>query len=302
MAKPDISTKALRPWDRYKDKKPEETAAAIYSQVGEASLMMCTWYWSSIRTKRRTSLIVRGLVFIFLLFGTGLPIFAAIQETDLEKLEFTQWAFALLASAGLLMVADRVFGWSSGWMRYITTVTTMENLTQAFQLEWGKFLVAKTTSLDINDAKSLFDLATGLEQELRKLQAEETTKWVAEFNTGIALLETLIKTQREETDRRLDAIRTSLASQQQAEESQEKTKLPGAIEVTITHKAEVRKIRIALDDEAPQDFVGIAWSRTNVSPGMHALSVQTTSDPPVVIDGIVEVVASTVTRREIKLP
>jgi len=301
-AKPDISTKQLPPWDQYKDKKPEETAAAIYSQVGAASLMMCTWYWSSIRTKRQASLIVRGLAFLFLLLGTSLPIFAAIQKTDLDKLAFTQWAVALLASAGLLLVADRVFGWSSGWMRYITTVTTMENLTQVFQLEWGKFLVSKTAPLDVSDAKSLFDLATGLEQELRKLQAEETTKWVVEFNTGISLLETLIKTQREETDKKLDAIRTSLTSQQQTAKSEEKSKLPGGVEVTITHKAELKKVRIALDKEPPQDFVGNTWSKTNVPPGMHVLTVQTTSDPSALIERIVEVAASTVARLEIKLP
>jgi len=237
-----------------------------------------------------------------LLLGTSLPIFAAIQKTDLDKLAFTQWAVALLASAGLLLVADRVFGWSSGWMRYITTVTTMENLTQVFQLEWGKFLVSKTAPLDVSDAKSLFDLATGLEQELRKLQAEETTKWVVEFNTGISLLETLIKTQREETDKKLDAIRTSLTSQQQTAKSEEKSKLPGGVEVTITHKAELKKVRIALDKEPPQDFVGNTWSKTNVPPGMHVLTVQTTSDPSALIERIVEVAASTVARLEIKLP
>lgn len=300
--KPDISTKQLQPWDQYKDRKPEEVAAAIYSQVGGASKMMCDWYWSSIGTKRMTSLGIRGLAFLFLLFGTALPIFAALQELPKDKLLFSQWAVALLAGAGLLLVADRVFGWSSGWMRYITTVTTMENLTQAFCLEWGKFLVAKTPPLDMSDAKSLYDLGMTLEQELRKLQADETTKWVAEFNSGISLLETLIKTQREETDKKLEVIRTSLNTQAQAAKSEEKSKLPGSVEVTLTHKAEIKKVRISLDAEQPQDFLGSVWSKTEVPPGTHVVRVQTTAEPPASIEKIIDVLASTVARVEIKLP
>lgn len=77
-------------------------------------------------------------------------------------------------------------------MRYITTATTMENLCRAFQLEWAKYLVSKTTPLDASDTKALFDLAEKLEQELLKLQGDETTKWVTEFNAGISILDTAI--------------------------------------------------------------------------------------------------------------
>jgi hypothetical protein len=299
-AKPDISTAKLSLWDEYKDKKPDEALASIYAHVDAASSMICTWYWVSIRTKRRISLAARAVAFVLLILGTSLPIFSAIQVEAVDKLKFTQWAVALLAVAGLTQVADRVFGWSSGWMRYITTVTTMENLTRAFELEWAKYIVSKLTPLDSADVKALFDLAKGLEQELTKLQAEETTKWVAEFNTGISLLESLIKTQREETDKKLDAIRTTLTTQEQAEKTEEKAKLPGAVEVALSHKAEPKKVRIALDKETPVEFLGHTWSKLNVTPGQHVLSVQILSDPPQSIERVVEVVASSVARVEIK--
>jgi hypothetical protein len=86
------------------------------------------------------------------------------------------------------------------------------------------------------------------------LQADETTKWVAEFNTGISLLESLIKTQREETDKKLDAIRTTLTTQESAAKVEEKAKLPGALEVTLTHKSEPKKVRIGLDKNRQLNF------------------------------------------------
>jgi len=301
MSKPDISTTTLPPWDTYKNKQPDDALASIYTDIEATSLQMRTWYWTSIRSKRKISLAVRGATVVLLIFGTILPIFAAIQVEAKDKLLFTQWAVSLLAIAGLMQVADRVFGWSSGWMRYITTVTTMENLTRVFQLEWAKYLVSKVGSLDPSDVKALFDLALRLEQELTKLQADETTQWVNEFNTGTTFLETLIKTQREETDKKLEAIRTSLTTQEASAKAEGKAKLPGALEVTIVHKGEPKKIKIALDDEAPVEFLGYVWSRLEVPVGQHLLRVLTTSEPPRSIQRITEIKPESITKEQISL-
>ena len=299
-SKPDISTKVLLPWDEYKDKEPSAALASIYSRTAANSIAMCTWYWTSVGTKRWTSLWIRALSFVLLAAGTSLPIFAAIQDLPKDKLIFTQWAVAMLALSGLLLLADRVFGWSSGWTRYITTVTTMENLTRSFELEWAKYILSKTASLDSNDVKSLFELARALEQELTKLQADETGKWVAEFNTGTSLLETTIKTQREETDKKIDAIRTTLSTQETAQKADDKSRLPGAIEVTLTHKSEPKPIRIWLDSESSTEFTGLVWSKLHVPLGQHIISIQTTAEPIQKIERVVEVKPAEVARLEIK--
>lgn len=296
---PDITTDALETWDKYKNKPPDEVLAAIYAHIEKVSRQVCAWYWASIRTKRNTSLGVRWLSFSLLVLGTTFPIFAALQATAEHKLFLTQLAVAFLVIAGLSQLADRVFGWSSGWMRYITTVTTMENLTRAFQMEWARYLVTKATAPDPADVKALFDLAKGLEQELMKLQAEETTKWVAEFNTGIALLDTMIKTQREEADKKLEAIRTSLTTQESATKADEKAKLPGALEVTLTFKADAKAVEIALDNETPKGFFGTFWTRVDVAPGRHVVRVITTSVPPRTIERIVEIKADSLAKLDV---
>lgn len=298
-SKPDITTQKLANWDQYKNKNPDEILASVYAHIEKTSRQTCAWYWTSIKTKRGTSLATRGFAFLLLTLGTTFPIFAALQAAAEHKLFLTQLAVVFLAIAGLTQVADRVFGWSSGWMRYITTVTTMENLTRAFQMEWAKYLVSKASAPDAADAKSLFDLAKGLEQELTKLQAEETTKWVAEFNTGISLLETMIKTQREETDKKLEDIRTSLTTQETAAKADEKAKLPGALEVTLTFKAEAKRVRIALDEESPEDFLGNFWTKVDVLPGRHVVRLVTTSEPARTIERIAEIKADSLTKVEI---
>jgi hypothetical protein len=297
----DITTKNFLKWDEYRDKQPQVALASIYAYTTSTSKEICDWYWKSISTKRKTSLVARGLAFLLLVAGTALQIYTTTLKEAADKLTLAQLAVASLAIAALILVGDRAFGWSSGWMRYVTTVTTMENLTRAFHLEWAKYLVSKTTPLDAADTKALFDLARGLEQELLKLQADETTKWVAEFNAGISLLESAIKTQREETEKKIDAIRTTLATQETAAKADEKSKAMGSVEVNLSHKADAKMVQITFDNDTPLDFLGTSWAKVGVAPGQHSLRVKMSTDPPQLVERVIEVQPGAVTRTEVKL-
>jgi len=300
-SKQDIATRFVLKWDEYKEKQPHEALASIYAYITSSSKEICEWYWKSIKSKRKAALLARGVAFGLVILGTAFQIYATTLEPPSAKLWWSQFAIASLAVAALVLVGDRAFGWSSGWTRYITTVTTMENLTRAFQLEWAKHLVSKAGPLDTADIKALFDLARGLEQELLKLQADETTKWVTEFNAGIALLESAIKTQREETEKKLDVIRTTLASQETAAKAEEKSKATGSLEVTLTFKGEVKKVQITFDNDGPVEFFGTSWTKIGIVPGQHAFRLKTLSEPPHAIEKVVEVQPATVTRTELKL-
>lgn len=296
---PDISISKLLAWDEYKDKTPDQAVTLIYESIEEKSKGMCSWYWLSIKAKRNTSLGVRGLAFMLLVLGTALPILSALFEKADAKLYLTQSGAVLLIVASLLALADKIFGWSSGWMRYIETVTTMESLTRAFELEWANYIVSKITPLEAADVKALFELAKSLEAGLSKLQAEETTKWITEFNSSISLLESMIKSQREETDKKLDAVRTSLTNQAAQCQATKKAALPGAIEVSFVFKAEPKKVKIAIDLNESVEFFGHSWSELNVSPGKHKLSVEVMSNPPEMISKVIDVQAETTARTTI---
>ncbi len=300
-AKPDITQQRLLPWDEYRQRPPAEALASIYGRVGEASRQMCAWYWRSIRTKRWTSLGARGVAFALLVAGSVLPLVAAVLPNVEDRLLVTQSAVALLVGAGLALMADRVFGWSSGWMRYMTTVMTMENLTRAFELAWGRHLVALEGPPSAADVKTLFDLAQGLEAELLKLQADETTKWVVEFNSGLALLESAVKSQRDEVDRRLDTLRSTLAERSAATLAEQQARQPGALEVTLRHAGAPQPVRIALDGEAETEFLGRAWTRLALPPGLHVLRVRGTAPGSPQTERLAEVPAGGLARLEVGL-
>lgn len=290
MGATNITSGKLR-WDQYNGKGPNEVIGTIYTDISSTSENIRNWYWSSISAKRWTSLIARGLAFLLLLVGITLPLLAALGDVPKDKLFLTQLSVASLVLAGLVQFADRVFGWSSGWMRYMSTVTAMENLTRSFQKQWGKYLVSKNGPLNVEDAHALFDLANGLEQELTKLQADETTKWAVEFNAGIALLDTLIKTQREENDKKLEAVQASQTLQQHES--------AGAIEVNLVFNIGAHAITIGLDEDTPVNFLGNSWVQVKVTPGLHAVRINTCSQSPMIIERIAEVKSGSLTKLDI---
>lgn len=231
MAKPDIRINTPLVWNEYKEKTIDQALPSIYRQACETSTCFAQWYWSSIKTKRQTSLTVRFATVLLLILGTLSPILAGLRAEAADKLQLTQLGVCALALGGLLQVADRVFGWSSGWIRYITTATAMENLARKFELDWAAYIVERRGVLTDGDIKPLFDIAGQLQESLMKLQSEETEKWQTEFSTGAALLGDLIRTQRESGDKAVEAATAVLAAQRALLEADTRAKVPGAADV-----------------------------------------------------------------------
>ena len=167
----------------------------------------------------------------------------------------------------------------------------MENLTRKFELEWAGYILNRTGALSESDTRQLFDQAKRFEDDIVKLQSDETDKWVTEFNRGVALLGDLIKSQRESGEKTVEAARASVAAQRK-----------GAIELTLVHKADVKPVTVAIDDEKPPEgFTGTVWSRLDVPPGPHSVSVVTSGAAPQTIKRVVEVPSGGVGRVEVKL-
>jgi hypothetical protein len=296
--KEDVRVATLLEWDRYKGRAPDEALKAIYHHAESASKACCGWYWRSIRSKRISSLFVLAFTLALLIVGTVLPILAALREGPGDRLLFTQIGVAALAFAGLLQVSDRTFGWSSGWLRYITTVTAMEDLTRKFELEWASYILEKGSNIGAADTKALFDLAKRFEDDVAKLQSDETSKWVTEFSSSVALLGELIKSQRESGEKTVEAAR---AVQEKAAQESERARKQGAVQLRIVHKAAPVAVNIAIDAEAAQQFVGSSWVKSNLEPGQHTVTVVTTDATPQTIQQIVDVPPGGIATAEVKL-
>jgi len=301
MAKPDIRTNTYLEWNEYKDKAIDQALPSIYGRACAVSGVFTDWYWKSIQIKRRTSLGIRSAMALLVVIGTLFPILAGLWVSSDHKLLLTQFAICALALAGLLQVVDKVFGWSSGWLRYIATVTAMENLSRKFEFDWAGYILHKNGAITDIDVKPLFDIAVQFQESLMKLQNDETDKWVAEFNTGTTLLGDLIKSQQESSEKADKAAVAALSAQKAIVENNLKAGVPGAVELSIFHKSDPIPLTISFDNQSTESFLGTVWSCLNVAPGIHNVTIESNSTPPLIIKKIVEVPAGGVARLEVKL-
>lgn len=283
--KADVRVKSLGKWDDYSGRPPTETLELIYDSAMASSTAARDWYWKSIASKRRASRGIRILGFSLLALGAALPILAGVSTDPARSLLLTQLGVAALAVAGLTQAADRVFGWSSGWLRYITTVTTMENVTRAFQLDWAKSLLQAGPRDPTNDeVLALFAKAQDFEDHLTRLRFDETDRWVTEFNSGVAALRELIKNQRESVEEARVAAETHLIQAQSA------SKL-GSVQVKLLQPAGPEPVMIGMDQDDLAEFLGSEWSHVGLTPGPHMIRVRATTEPPMEIRRAVDVPA-----------
>lgn len=285
-------TKDFLRWDQFDGKAASEALPAIYDHAVAYSNMCRGWYWRSIRAKRLISLIARLLTFFLGAFGVAAPLIAAIWPNDGDKLLWSQLAVVALAMAGLAQLADRVFGWSSGWLRYISTVTIMENLTRRFQMDWATYFINRGITDTPCEVKPLFEIAQQFQIELGEIQSDETNGWITEFNAGRAILSDIIKSSREVADKFVEEARTAAGARSLAN-------APGAIELSFTTTLQPRpSLRVALDGGTLEECHGMTWTRLGVEPGHHKVVVQASRNNEIISETskIVEVAPGAVAR------
>jgi hypothetical protein len=273
--KPNVSMGTPGSWERYAGVTLAEALQRIYDDAIAHSTRTRDWYWASISRKRVTSISVRSVSVVFLAAGAILPLAAALWADPANRLIFTQAGVAALAVAGLSQGADRVFGWSSGWLRYISTVTHMEAVTRQFELDWAGYLIERAGVTSETDRYPLFRLAAQFESQIATLQIDETEKWVAEFNSGRAALDDLIRSQREAAERMQAAAENLREAHAAAANLLAQAEREGAVEILLTFKREPVPLRIAVDALPEEPFLGTVWSKSRLVPGQHKIAIGT---------------------------
>ena len=279
MAKHNVARDDTLGWDRYATQPPEHALPLIYQDALDRSKELRSWYWISIQDKKRGSYTARISAYVLLLVGIGGPLSAALATNAEYKLELTQAGVIALAIAGIVQLADKIFGWSSGWLRYITTVTAMERLTLQFELDWANCLLSRTAPAGAADVKQHFELAKHLQLELEKQRGEETSTWLAEFTAGMAALNEMIKLQQETADKARQAMQTAMDARTSGSKA-------GSIQLTIAEATRRGKpFAIYLDDDLKQTLSGNSWSMAGLQPGHYRIRVVVQDGSPIASEG-----------------
>ena len=199
------------------------------------------WYYAKKPWKAWASQLLKLLTLLATGLGGLLPIVSATgifssglpeAQRQLRNLQVNQIGYFCFGLAAAFLAFDKYFGYSTGWMRYITTAMSLETALRNFRLDW-----ARTTSGLAGAPPSGAALETLLQKiqgfcvAARTLVEKETQAWVMEFQTNLSQLE-------KEARAAMDSARAAVETvQKEAKVAADSTR-PGAIELTVENVLE----------------------------------------------------------------
>ncbi|MBV9928748.1 MAG: SLATT domain-containing protein [Acidobacteria bacterium] len=254
-APPDIES---LPLEGLSWKNPQETEASIrraYAYAEERAEQAVQWYLKNKGWKAFWSRSLRISAILLTTLGGLAPIVGSTgwlksQSFDYEPV-VKMLGYVFLALAAACVGLDRFFGFSSGWMRYITTALALEKSLSEFRMAWAMTLAK------LGGATPTEEQVQSMLQKVKEFVAyvdgtveEETRDWVTEFRTSLS-----------------DVDRTA--------KELGKAARPGAIDVTVTNGMDAEGgFDVALDGMNVRAGVrGTKYHVGYVPPGPHKIEV-----------------------------
>jgi conflict system pore-forming effector with SLATT domain len=171
---------------------PQEAAASLhqlYDWAQQVAIEAIDWYLTEKRRKARWSRGLRAATAILTAAGGAVPV-AALSA---GRPALGNWGFVLLALAAGCLAFDRYFGYSSAWLRYVSTATALRRLLNDFQLRWTRELAGLgDQNPSPEEIVRCIDLARDFTGTVHEAIQSETESWLTEFHTRLNELETRI--------------------------------------------------------------------------------------------------------------
>jgi hypothetical protein len=236
------------------------------------------WYYAKKPWKAFSSQLLKFLTLLATGLGGLLPIVSATgvfssglpeAQRQLRNLQVNQVGYLCFGLAAAFLAFDKYFGYSTGWMRYITTAMSLETALRNFRLDW-----ARATSGLAGSPPSGATLETLLQKiqdfcvAARTLVEKETQAWVMEFQTNLSQLE-------KEAKAAMDTARAAVESAQKESKAAAESARPGAIELTVENALDAdRGYQVSLDGTVLESAVTRkTCALMDVAPGLHKLEV-----------------------------
>jgi hypothetical protein len=248
-----------------------------YEQVVQEADGYIRWYERNRMWKRNASRFFRALSIIAVAVGTLCPLIDAAYPSTSRI--FGQWGYVAFALAAAFVGADRFFGLSSSWMRYMIARLELDRALKEFHFEWTR-LTAEIKDKPLSSERFEVCLKTIQTFTLRvqDIIKRETEGWITEFQRSLAELE-------------------------KAVQAEVRARKPGDLSVTVTNASEFDgglTLSVAGRDRT---FEGSSTLLNDIPPGRYEVRVvgkkggKTSSDVEVA-----EVLPGDLTKVEMTLP
>ncbi len=148
---------------------------AVFAWAEASAEATVRWYLWRKTSRSRWSKACRGLAIGFGVGGGLVPLLHAANA----NLPAPEWGFVSLAAAGGFLLADRLFGFSSSWMRFMRTQAVLQSeLTQA-RIGYLAWLSrnAECGTPPPDQVQEFFQLVEALVTATTRAVVQETSMW-----------------------------------------------------------------------------------------------------------------------------
>lgn len=261
--------------------KPDESLILMHQWAVKKAHERINWYKDNSKTKRILSVLLRIIVIFFVAAGGLCPLIDAtgvFKQVGLDSFTLGKWGYVSMAFAAAIVGFDKFFGLSTGWMRFIVTQLSLERVLQEFHYDWA-FLLAQQQEQQVKTNIPLLKRAKDFTLRVEDLVKQETDAWVQEFQSDIAELTKVLKTEVE-------------------------TRKPGSIRVTVTNAKNFERVAIRLNDNQIKELIGVTEGLIEaVPPGRYEVTAVGKKDNRECKDSkVIEVQPNAMASVEITLP
>ena len=260
-SQPPLSADTAGPLEVHKLKwdpadEVQKSLGVLFQNVERHASSSIDWYRKKKTRKARLSSTLRLFAIVWTTLGGLTPILGSIGVRQITipgasvPVELGNLGYLFLGFAAACIGLDKYFGFSSGWMRYITTMMTLERRLSEFRYDWAMMLAKLGKNIPTTDQIQLMiqrlkDFLTSVDT----LVEQETQAWISEFKTNLAEVEKDAKAHGE-------------------------TSRPGAIDISLTNGLRTENgFTVAIDGMEVRRVHGTKYQIVYVPPGAHNISV-----------------------------
>lgn len=177
---------------------PQDQAASLEklaAYVANEAQAAIAWYLEKKAAKRRGAQFCRVAAIVLVTVAGLIPILAEIWQVDGRPRIPPGWASAALVLAVACIALDRFYGYSSAWMRFLTTEMRIRQVLHEFLLEWELrrvgLIPGQITSQQLQEGLTACRTFLG---QLNAIIRDELASWVQEFTAALQELDKAART------------------------------------------------------------------------------------------------------------
>ncbi|WP_324789864.1 SLATT domain-containing protein [Streptomyces sp. H51] len=164
--------------------EPAERLHELYRWAERGALETAAWYLADRVGKRRAARALRAGAAAGAVTGAALPLLDLTGWADGAAV----WGYPALLLAVACVALDRVFGFTSGWMRDVATAQAVQRRLQVLQFDWASENVREVLGPAEGTASEAAERCLGVlrrfSEDVAELVRTETAGWMVEFRTG----------------------------------------------------------------------------------------------------------------------